>query len=215
MKTKLLKLPQSSVLLTHKGKRILFDPGSFSMPSQEIQNIDILIITHAHGDHYNEENINYVIEHSSSSQIITNSQVASKLKAIDIEAQVVEGSQITHIDDIEIQAHDNTHEEIYGEFGQVQNTGYYIDAVFFHPDDAFTKPVKPIKAISTVIIAPFMRVKMAIDYIKENPKSVHIGVHEKVASATFASWLQNIIKANIPDSITYVHPESDAVEVLL
>lgn len=208
-KSQLHKLEHSSILLKHKGKNILFDPGNFSTQNDNLHNIDILVITHAHGDHLNIDNINYVNENSENLQIITNSEVANTIKDLGIKTEVVEGTSEIVINDITITAHDHKHEEIYQDFGLVKNTGYYIDDVFFHPGDAFAKPNKEVKAIATVISAPFMRIKMAIDYINENPNVNHIGVHDSVANPDFSGWLKNIILKNIDANTVYIHPESN------
>ena len=211
MKTKLIKLEHSSILLQHKGKRILFDPGNFSIQNEKLHDIDILIITHKHGDHFNIENVKYINEHAVNLQIITNSEVAKAINEFEINTQVAEGNDSITIGDINITAHDHPHEEIFGEFGLAQNTGYYIDDAFFHPGDAFTKPNKSVKAVTTVIIAPFMRVKMAIDYINDNPNMIHIGVHDSVANPDFLGWLKNIIEKNVNADSIYKHSDSEPI----
>ena len=128
--TILTKLEHSSILLNHKGKNILFDPGNFSKQNNNLHNIDILLITHSHGDHLNLENIKYVHEHTNNLQIITNSEVAGQIKDLKIKTHIIENTNSINIDN-----------------------------VFFHPGDAFTKPNKAISAIATVIVAPFMRIK--------------------------------------------------------
>lgn len=211
--TQLVKLEHSSILLKYKGKKILFDPGNFSKQNENLYGIDILIITHSHGDHLNMDNIQYVNEHAEGLQIVTNSGVAEAIKELGIVTHIVEGRDSLQIDGIDITAHDNPHEEIFKDFGLVQNTGYYVDDVFFHPGDSFTTPNKSVKAIATVIIAPFMRVKMAIDYINKNPDVIHLGVHDGVANPELAGLLKNIIEKNIDEGITYVHPDSDPVNL--
>lgn len=140
--TILTKLEHSSILLNHKGKNILFDPGNFSKQNNNLHNIDILLITHSHGDHLNLENIKYVHEHTNNLQIITNSEVAGQIKDLKIKTHIIENTNSINVDGIEITAHDNKHEEIYHDFGLVQNTGYYIDNVFFILEMHLQNPIK-------------------------------------------------------------------------
>ncbi|MBU0460828.1 MAG: MBL fold metallo-hydrolase, partial [Nanoarchaeota archaeon] len=52
---KITRFAQSSILIETEGKRILLDPGNLqykeSYLNNEWNNIDILLITHKHGDH--------------------------------------------------------------------------------------------------------------------------------------------------------------------
>ena len=208
-KRQITKLEHSSILLEHLSKRILFDPGSFTIANDALHDIDILLITHSHGDHLNQTNIQYIIDQSQDVLIITNSQVAELLKNLVANIKIVEGSNKVDIDGIIITAHDHAHEEIYKEFGQVQNTGYYIDNIFFHPGDAFTKPNRKVAAIATIISAPFMRIKSAIDYINDNPSAIHLGVHDAVNTFQTVGWLKNIVEKNINPDCRYEHPETN------
>ena len=201
------KLEHSSILLEYLNKRILFDPGSFTTVSDALHDIDILLITHSHGDHLNQTNIQYIIDQNQDVLIITNSQVAELLKNLDASIKIVEGSDKVDIDGIIITAHDHAHEEIYKEYGQVQNTGYYIDTVFFHPGDAFTKPNRKVAVIATIISAPFMQIKSTIDYINNNPSAIHLGVHDAVITSETIGWLKDIIEENINPDCKYEHPK--------
>ena len=51
---KITKFAQSCILLETKGKRILVDPGSIQFEEsllEQWKDIDILLVTHKHGDH--------------------------------------------------------------------------------------------------------------------------------------------------------------------
>ena len=53
---KITKYGQSCVLIETKGKRILIDPGDYEFKDSFLEkdwtNIDVILITHMHGDHY-------------------------------------------------------------------------------------------------------------------------------------------------------------------
>jgi hypothetical protein len=209
--SQITKLEHSSTLLEHKGKRILFDPGSFTVISDTLNDIDILVLTHGHEDHFHQTNIAYILEQNPQVLIITNSEVAEMLKDLDANVSIVEGSNTIDIDGIIITAHDQNHEEIYKEFWQVQNTGYYVDNVFFHPGDAFTKPNRDVAVIATIISGPFMQIKSTIDYINDNPSVIHLGVHDAVMSDGVAGWIKNIIESNINPDCRYAHPAMNKI----
>ena len=45
------KFGQCCLLIEVAGKRILTDPGRFSVSQNDVSNIDIILITHEHADH--------------------------------------------------------------------------------------------------------------------------------------------------------------------
>lgn len=63
---KITKYAQSCFLLETEGKRILVDPGYIqyneSYLDDEWNNIDVILITHKHGDHCHEEAVKKIIE---------------------------------------------------------------------------------------------------------------------------------------------------------
>lgn len=55
---KITKFPQSCLLIETKGKKVLVDPGNLKYKEEyfEIWNgVDVVLITHKHGDHYYKE----------------------------------------------------------------------------------------------------------------------------------------------------------------
>ena len=199
------KLAHSSFLIEHKDTLIVFDPGSFTEQNERLHNIDLLLITHGHDDHFTIENVQYIQAHSPNLTIVTNSEVSATLEAGGINATVLEGSDATSVHGVTVTAQDEPHEEIYGTFGQVQNTGYYIDDLFFHPGDAFAKPAHPTKAIATVVAAPFMSIKDAISYMNATSEADHIATHDAVVTTEVFGWLEGMVEANLDEGITYRH----------
>lgn len=63
---KITKYNQACLLVESKGIRILVDPGNIEytdkMVDEEWIDIDIILVTHKHSDHYHEEAINKIIE---------------------------------------------------------------------------------------------------------------------------------------------------------
>ena len=64
MTMKITRFAQSCILIETTGKRILIDPGYLqykeSYPGNEWNNIDILLVTHKHGDHCHIDAINKI-----------------------------------------------------------------------------------------------------------------------------------------------------------
>jgi L-ascorbate metabolism protein UlaG (beta-lactamase superfamily) len=69
---KITKLGHSCLLVEEKGVNILLDPGVFSSDYQQLQNVDVLLITHEHSDHFDLNGVKKLIANSPNLKIFTN-----------------------------------------------------------------------------------------------------------------------------------------------
>lgn len=165
------------------GKRILTDPGMFTVEAQEkVDNLDVILITHEHTDHLHVESLKKVIAKNPDARVITNTAVGKILTAEGITFELVEHGQSTAIDGVSIEGFGNEHAEIYGDYGRVQNTGYLIASRLFVPGDAFTNPGKPVEILALPVAGPWMKVKEAIDYALAVKPKLAFPVHDGILS---------------------------------
>lgn len=175
---KVTKLGHCCLLIEYKDKRILTDPGSYSTSQNEVKDIDLVLITHEHGDHLHVESLQIVLENSPQAKIITNGSVQKILADKRISAEVLEHGQKTDFESIILEAFGSSHQEIFNELGQVQNTGYFIDSKLFYPGDALTVINREIPVLAAPVAGPFLTFKMAMDYILQLSPKACFPVHD-------------------------------------
>lgn len=180
---KIKKLGHCCLIIETSGKRILTDPGFFTAKEQaKEKNIDIVMITHEHSDHLHVESLKEIIKNNPSVKIITNDSVGKLLKEAGIKYEVLENKVATRVLDIELEAHDCKHEEIFKEFGQVQNTAYFIGERLFYPGDSFYNPGKPVEILALPVAGPWARIKDATQYALEISPKICFPVHDGMLS---------------------------------
>ncbi len=175
---KITKLGHCCLVIEIEGVKILTDPGSYSTLQNEVKNIDIVLITHEHSDHYHLDSLKAVISNNPNAQIVTNASVGKLLEAEKILFTQVGDSESTTLKNILIEGFGKEHEEIYEKFGLVENTGYFIQNKFFYPGDAFYNPQKPVDILALPVAGPWMRLKRAIEYAKEIKPRICFPVHD-------------------------------------
>jgi L-ascorbate metabolism protein UlaG (beta-lactamase superfamily) len=187
---KIRKLGHCCLIIETLGKRIMTDPGSFTVVPQSVEkNIDIVIFTHEHGDHIHLESLKEILKNNPNVSIITNEGVGKLLEKENIKYQILEDKSPTKILGIELEAHDCKHEEIFEDFGQVQNTGFFIDKRLFYPGDAFYNPRKPVEILALPVSGPWARVKDAIKYGLEIKPKTCFPVHDGMLNSFGPSHL--------------------------
>ncbi len=195
---KIKKLGHCCLVIETKDRRIMTDPGSYAIDEQiKEKNIDLILITHEHPDHLHIESLKEIIEINPNAKIITNNSVGKLLQEADIKYEVLENKIITEILGIEFEAHDCKHEEIFEEYGQVENTAFFIDKRLFYPGDAFYNPGKPVEILAWPVAGPWTKVKDSMKYLLEiNPK-ICFPVHDGMLEPNFGTC-HNVPKMVLP-----------------
>jgi L-ascorbate metabolism protein UlaG (beta-lactamase superfamily) len=170
---KITKLGHCCLLIKEKKLNILTDPGAYSGIQNGLKNIDMVLITHEHTDHLHIKSLKEVLKNNPKAKVYTNNEVAKKLDKEGIKYNILEGRNKIENNGVKIEAFDAKHEEIYGDFGQVQNTGYFIAEKLFYPGDAFHNPGKPVDILALPVAGPWCRIRDSIRYALElKPKKV-------------------------------------------
>ena len=172
------KLGHCCLLIEVKGIRILTDPGAYSTLQNEVNNIDVILITHEHPDHLHIESLKKVLQNTSHAQVITNKSVGMILKKENISFEVVEHKQSIEINGVLIEGHGEKHAEIYRTLSTVENTGYFIDHYLFYPGDALTDPGKHVDVLALPVAGPWLKISDAIDYALRLKPNVAFPVHD-------------------------------------
>src|SRR3989344_1349024 len=126
---KIKKLGHCCLVVEANGKRVMTDPGSYTTSQNAEKNIDAVLITHEHYDHLHIDSLKKILANNPGAIVITNNSVGKLLDTEGIKYTIVEEGQDFEIENIKIKGFGNLHAEIYGSYGQVQNTGYMIDGL--------------------------------------------------------------------------------------
>lgn len=170
---KIKKIGHCCLLIEIDKLKILTDPGVFTSAQNEIRAIDVVLITHEHADHFHLESLKEIVKNNPGVRVISNSAVGQKIKEAGLLYEVLEGRASINLDGIEIEAFDCSHEEIFENVGQVQNTGYLIADRLFYPGDSFGEIEKPVEILALPVAGPWCKIGDAIRYaLKIAPQKV-------------------------------------------
>ena len=176
---KIKKLGHCCLVIEEQGKRIMTDPGSWTTQKHtEEKNIDLIIITHEHEDHIHIESLKKIIENNPNAKIITNKGVGKLLDEANIKYEILDNKKSVDFLGIEIEAYNCKHEEIYQDFGQVENTGFFIGKRLFYPGDSFYNPEKKVEILALPVAGPWTNVKNAVNYALEIKPKICFPVHD-------------------------------------
>src|SRR3989339_459950 len=174
---KIKKLGHCCLVIEVNDRKIMTDPGAFSTTQIKEKNISVVLITHEHQDHLHIDSLKKVIENNPNVIVITNKAVGKLLNEAGIQYIKTEEGEKYDLSGVNIVGFGNIHAEIYGTYGQVQNTGYMINSLCY-PGDGFANPNMKVDILALPVTGPWMRIKDAIDYAKNIKPRIVFPVHD-------------------------------------
>jgi L-ascorbate metabolism protein UlaG (beta-lactamase superfamily) len=177
------------MLVEERGIRILIDPGTFSTQQNELKNVDFVLITHEHTDHFHIDSLKLILENNPNIKIVTNGSVGKLLSNEKINYHVVENGQSFDADGVLVEAFGEKHALMHKTLIPVQNTGFFIANKLFFPGDAFTNPNKYVEILALPVAGPWMKLSEAIDYAIEISPKICFPVHDGILKSPGVSHL--------------------------
>ena len=182
---KITKFGHCCLLLEIEGTRLLTDPGVFSTGEDQVRDIDAILITHEHTDHFHIESVKAVVANNPQVILITNTAVGALLGKESLPFTRVGDGESTTLKGVTISGHGKDHAIIYGEMGKCENTGFMVAGTFFFPGDNFNNPGLPVDVLALPMAGPWMKLSEAIDYAVAVKPRVAFPVHDGIYRADF------------------------------
>ncbi len=176
---KITKYGHCCLLIEENGVRVLTDPGNYTTAQNEVKNIDVILITHEHGDHFHIESVKEILKNSPDVLIVTNNSVNELLKRENIlNTKVVEDGEVFECKGVKLSGHGKEHVEIYKDISRVSNTGYFISDRLYYPGDSFFNPNKEMEILLLPVQGPWCRVKDSIEFALALKPKIALPVHD-------------------------------------
>lgn len=189
---KITKYIHSCLLIEEEGKVILIDPGNYSagvLPIENMQQLDYLLITHEHQDHFDKDLVKQLVAKFPQVKIITTPSVVEQLKSDNIVATSTGDEFIT----VEVVPH----EKVWGP--PPQNIAVTIHNKLFHPGDShsFTHSTE---ILALPVTAPWGSTSKAVELAQELKPKVIIPIHDAMwtdeARRSMYAWIKQDMAQN-------------------
>lgn len=182
------KLGHLCVLVETEDRVGLFDPGVWSDKDliDGIEELDRIIYTHEHPDHFDIEILRELIAKFTDAHVVCNDSIAQKINDAGIECNMREETQCTRI-------FKSPHEElpVPGVEAPTEN-GYHFKNVITHPGDSHSfNETKDILAMP--FIAPWGKTGDAVDKVIELQPKYVLPIHDWHYTVEAQAWLQGLL----------------------
>jgi L-ascorbate metabolism protein UlaG (beta-lactamase superfamily) len=162
---KITKLGHCCLLIETKGKRMLTDPGSYTVEAHsKLENLDYILFTHEHQDHYHLESLKIILEKNPNAVVYTNNSVSELLTKEGIKHNQINHGDNVLLGDISVDGIGEKHAQMHSTIPLSSNLGFFIENKLWYPGDAFTNPNRPVEVLALPVSGPWMKLGEAIDY---------------------------------------------------
>ena len=185
------KIGHCCLLIKDNGKTILTDPGAWTSEQNSMTGIDMVLITHEHADHYDEQGLTKLSNRFPHTIIITNNDLAKKITALKLPNPIHTGS------DDNLVVFEAEHEPLPLKLPNVLNIGVHIADKLTHPGDSYSfEHTRGILALP--MTAPFASFKDAMDAIVKLKPKIVLPLHDwewhKLARESRYNFAKELLK---------------------
>jgi L-ascorbate metabolism protein UlaG (beta-lactamase superfamily) len=157
------KYEHACLVLEKAGKRLVIDPGSYTGPIADLNEVAAVVITHMHDDHCSEEQIDRILQASPDAVIFGTDEVCKRLANYKTTA-VHHGDFYTE-SGFTLEFFGDLHAEIHRSIPLIQNCGVMVDSRLYYPGDSFTQPDCPVEILACPTSAPWLKISEVMDFV--------------------------------------------------
>ncbi|MGW4093456.1 MBL fold metallo-hydrolase [Nocardia sp. NPDC004750] len=169
----------SCLLVELRGKKILFDPGTFSHGFEGLTGLDAIAVTHQHPDHIDPNRIEALVDANPGARLLSDPQTAEQRGE---RWEAVHAGNVLTLGDLRITGGGGRHAVIHPEIPVIDNTVFQLGtaddpAQLVHPGDSLWVPPVPVGVLAAPAAAPWMRISEAVDYLRAVAPRVALPIH--------------------------------------
>ncbi len=186
---KLTKFDHSTFYLEKDGHGLLFDPVEYNTKLPDFTNLDAIIITHKHGDHFQPAILERIRQNNSNAKIFT---TADNSEAIS-DSVTATPSQHFEVGNFVLDFFGtNQHSPIYSQEIPCENLCVTVDGCLVNPGDSFDlSPIKEVKVLLVPISAPWLKTNESVRFIEQVHPKIAVNTHDALLSEIGLSITNN------------------------
>ncbi len=173
-------LGHACLLLESDGTRLLIDPGVYSTGFESLTQLDAILVTHQHPDHFDAERLGPVVSANPRAALLFEPETAIEADCESV--TVFSAGDSTRIGSIEVSAVGGEHAANHDQVPRLGNVGLVLRTgggqTLFHPGDAYAETPSDVDVLALPLNAPWARVSETLDFLRRVSPRVVIPIHD-------------------------------------
>ena len=150
--------------LEREGSQLIIDPGTFTLPLQDLAGTVGVVLTHEHPDHWTPEHLRRIREHAPDVPIYGPQGVADA--AAEFGVTVVAPGDSVSAGPFALRFFGGRHAVIHESIPVIDNVGVLVDDELYYPGDSYAVPEGvEVRLLAAPVGAPWLKIGEAIDFV--------------------------------------------------
>jgi L-ascorbate metabolism protein UlaG (beta-lactamase superfamily) len=175
------KYEHAALRIEVAGKALLVDPGAFTSPLDDLQNVIGVVITHEHPDHWTADHLERIQKAVPGVPIYGPEGVVKAAGGFGI--IVVHPGDTVALDPFTLRFFGGEHAVIHESIPIVDNVGVLVNDQFYYPGDSYAVPKgHDVALLAAPIGAPWLKIGEAMDFVLAVKPRQAFGTHDMTIS---------------------------------
>ena len=157
------KLEHACLVLEEQGQRVILDPGSYTRPVGDFQNVVAVVITHMHDDHCSEAQLDAILKLNPTAVIYGTDEVCKRLS--NYQTTAVHHGDFAQHGPFSLEFFGDMHAEIHRSIPLIQNCGVMVNDKLYYPGDSYTQPDRTVELLACPTSAPWLKIGDVMDFV--------------------------------------------------
>lgn len=175
------KYEHAALTVQDSGKTLVIDPGSFTNPLDELENVVAIMLTHEHPDHWTPDHLDRLLTKFPDTPVFGPKGVADAAGGYDV--TVVGPGETVTVDPFTLRFFGGRHNVIHESIPVVDNVGVLVNDTFYYPGDSYAVPEGvDVKLLAAPLGAPWLKIGEAMDFVLAVKPRRAFGTHDMTLS---------------------------------
>jgi L-ascorbate metabolism protein UlaG (beta-lactamase superfamily) len=175
------KFEHATLTILEAGKTLVIDPGSFTAPLADLQDVVAIVITHEHPDHWTPDHLDRLLKAYPGTPIYGPEGVVRAAAGYEVIA--VSPGDTLEIEPFRLEFFGGRHAVIHESIPVIDNVGVLVNGEFYYPGDSYAVPegVK-VRLLAAPVGAPWLKIGEAMDFVLAVAPRQSFGTHDMTLS---------------------------------
>lgn len=177
---KLTKYQHACFTVEKDGQVLVVDPGNFSGDFVAPSGVVGIVLTHEHGDHFDQEQVAGIVDKNPDAVIVAPQSICDQIEAFKTQP-VVAGDKVA-VGDFNLEFFGGKHAIIYPGTEPIDNVGVMVDDLLYYPGDSFAEPGRSVDTLALPAAAPWMKLSEGMEFLQAVKPRFAFPTHDAILS---------------------------------
>lgn len=207
-------LGHACLLVELADRRVLIDPGNLARGFDDLRDLDAVIVTHNHPDHFDPDRAAALVRANPGADVYTDSLTAEKLREQGLAAVPTRQGEPFTVGDVTVTPVGELHAFNHEAMPVIPNVGVVLRAdgepSLFHPGDAYDADPGAVDVLAHPLNAPWAASRDGIAFVARIAPRAFVPIHDGLLSpAGRTMYANHILQFSGVDSLRYVDLKDD------